>query len=80
MEYLVRKVPEKAKDKEDAEIYVDVLLRNAKIPNSVGKTFTENEVGKAFVECMSILDPQPVPAPETKEGGSRGVGKSVGKG
>ena len=48
---------DKAKNKEDAGILFDVLHRTAGNPNSVGKTFSEEEIGQTFVECMLYSDP-----------------------
>ena len=82
--YLIRKDLEKSKDIESAEVFFEVLLKNANTPNSVGRVFTDEEIGKAFVECMSILNPSPAKTLETMGGacqagkGGKGKGKLKG--
>ena len=66
VDYLIRKIKEKSKTKEDAETYLETLLKNAGAPNSVGKTFSEEEIGQAFFECMTYFDHPPPPEPRRR--------------
>ena len=57
VEHFARNKIDKAKNKEDAETVLDVLYRSTGIPDSIGKTFSEEEIGRAFIECMFYYDP-----------------------
>ena len=73
--YITRKILEKSENVETAETFFEVLLKSANKPNSLGRIFTEEELGQAFIECMEIFDPSP------RDGTDKGPkGKGKGKG
>ena len=73
VDYLVRKIQEKASTQDDVEQYFETFYKSAGKENIVGKTFTSGEIGEAFVICMGNFDAT------TKKGKGKGKGKK-GKG
>ena len=52
-------------------------------PNSVGRTFSEEEIGQTFIQCMAYFDPHPPPVgtepgkrTDKKQGKTKGKGKA----
>ena len=72
VEYIVRKVGEKADSRESTEMFFETMYKNADRENSVGKTFTTSEIGEAFVICMGKLE---TPSGKSKGKGKKGSGK-----
>jgi hypothetical protein len=56
VDYIIRKVGEKSKGRDDMEIYFETMFKNADQENSMGITFTTSEIGEAFVICMGKLE------------------------
>ena len=56
VDYLVRKIQEKASTQDDVDQYFETLYKSAGQENTVGKTFTSGEIGEAFVICMGNFD------------------------
>ena len=49
VKYITRKIMEKSENVEAAETFFEVLLKSANKPNTLGRIFTEEEIGQVFL-------------------------------